>query len=44
MSCTGITKIHTSKTIAQILVREKALLTGGDDRKLLRYSTVQWLK
>jgi len=44
MSGTGITKININKTVAQILVREKALLTGGDDSKLLRYSTVQWLK
>lgn len=34
MTGTGITKI--TKAVAQFLVREKALLTGGDDTELLR--------
>lgn len=45
MSGTESTKITKAEfSGVQILVREKALLTGVDDTKLLRCSTVQWLK
>ena len=40
-----LTKITKTEFLGpQILVREKVLLTGSKDTKLLRYLTMQWLK